>query len=110
MRLLAIVPGLLTVVSAAPLPRAGAERELATVKARIMAADYGADLPALDRLRVAAAAWWDDSRVAPLARYWSGFASWRMAINGASSGMEQDVLRAHLERALADFETAARLQ
>ena len=107
MRLLAIVPGLLTVVSATSAP---AEQELAAVKARIMAADYAADLPALARLRETASLWWGDPQVGHLARYWSGFASWRLAMNGASSGMKSDALQVHLERALADLETAAHLR
>ena len=45
-----------------------------------------------------------------LARYWAGFASWRLAINGASHGMSAEDLRENLETAAADFEASIRLR
>src|SRR5262245_43087416 len=103
MRLLAMIPGLLTAVS--PVPH-----DLAVLKARIMAADYAADLPALSRLRTEVQPLADDPQLGHLALYWSGFASWRLAMNGAVRGMKSEEIKPHLERALADFEASAAMR
>ena len=83
---------------------------LATTKAQIMAADYGADVAALARLRDAVAPLGAHPEHGYLAHYWAGFASWRIAINGASNGMKGDDLRANLERAVGDFEASIALR
>lgn len=87
-----------------------AEHQLTAAKAQIMTADYRADLAGLTRLRDAVTPLTADPAWGYLAHYWSGFASWRVAINGASKGMSQDDLRANLEKALADFEASIRLR
>ena len=88
----------------------GAEGQLAAAKAELMRADYRADLPGLARLRERVAPLESDPALGYLARYWAGYASWRIAINGASNKMSNDDLQANLERALADFEVAIRLR
>lgn len=87
----------------------GPERRLATAKAAIMSADYRADLPALTRLREEVLPLGPDPELGYLAHYWAGFASWRIALNGANHGMSAADLREHLEAAAADFEVSARL-
>ncbi len=82
---------------------AEAERLLVTAKAKMMSADYRADLDDLARWREKVLPLADDPNVGYLAHYWTGFASWRIAINGASIGMSNKELKAHLERAAADF-------
>ncbi len=72
--------------------------DLVKMKARVMSADYRGDIEELARLRDELA---NDKSY--LGRYWSGFASWRMAINGASPGMKQDEMMKHLRTASADF-------
>ncbi len=81
-------------------------RKLTALKAEAMSADYRGDLTELARLRDAAAALAADPEHGYLARYWSGYASWRLAINGANGAMSQGELRAHLERAAAEMEAA----
>jgi len=73
-----------------------------------MAADYRADLATLAALRTEIAPLMDDPTLGYLASYWSGFASWRIAINGASANMSQADLKANLARAASDFETSVR--
>jgi len=87
-----------------------AERRLIAAKAEIMSADYRADLAGLARLRDAVLPLAADPAFGYLARYWAGYASWRVAINGASKAMSQEDLRANLERASADFEASIRLR
>ncbi len=84
--------------------------ELVAIKAKTMAADYRADLPALAEQRAAALPLADDPESGYLARYWAGFASWRSAINGANGGMSPDLLKSHLDAAVADFESSTRLR
>jgi hypothetical protein len=91
-------------------PPKTAEQQLTAAKAQIMTADYQADLAGLQRLREAVVPLGADPAWGYLAHYWAGFASWRLAINGASHGMSAGDLRAHLERALADFEASIRLR
>src|SRR2546422_4280154 len=59
-----------------------AAQELAKLKAKLMSADYRADIDELSRLRDDVARLGNDQDLGYLAHYWSGFASWRMAING----------------------------
>jgi tetratricopeptide (TPR) repeat protein len=73
---------------------------LVNLKSEVMSADYRADLPALAKLRDEAQAMNGDY----LAQYWSAYASWRIAINGAARGMSKEELTANLEQALGGFE------
>lgn len=86
--------------------QAPAEAQLAAAKQRIMAADYRADLAGLARLRDEAARLEGDSALGYLAYYWAGFASWRIAINGASHQMSVPDLQANLQKAKVDFEAS----
>jgi len=91
-------------------PPETAEQRLAAAKAQIMAADYGADLAGLSRLRDEVLPLTADPAWGYLAHYWAGFASWRLAINGGSHGMSAQDLRANMDRAAADFEASIRLR
>lgn len=82
--------------------------KLVDAKAKLMAADYGADLSTLASVRDQLEPLKNDPALGYLADYWRGYASWRIAINGANASMSQDDLRAHLDRAAADFESSAR--
>ena len=77
--------------------------DLVKTKARVMSADYRGDLAELARLRDELQ---DDKTY--LGRYWSGFASWRIAINGANQGMKPDELMKNLRLAATDFYASAR--
>ena len=81
-------------------------RKLVALEAEAMSADYRGDLEELARLRDTAAALAADPRHGYLARYWSGYASWRLAINGANGKLGAEELRTHLERAAAEMEAA----
>ncbi len=87
-----------------------AARELAKLKAKVMAADYRANLEELARLRDELSRWRDDRELEYLARYWSGFASWRLAINGANHDMKADELTTNLKKAATEFYSAMRLK
>jgi len=89
-------------VRAAPSVRS----QLVALKKQAMAADYRADLGALGRVRAALAPLRADTEVGFLADYWSGYASWRIALNGANAAMKPEELESHLERAVGDFEVA----
>jgi len=96
-----------------PQPRLAtgdAGRHLVTAKPKLMSADYRADLDELARLREEVVPLMDDPALGYLAHYWAGFASWRIAINGANHGMSTQDLMAHLERAGTDFEESVRLR
>jgi hypothetical protein len=84
--------------------------DLPALKAKVMRADYRADIAELTRLRDEIARRHYDADVVYLARYWSGFASWRIAINGANNGMKGDQLKTSLQNAAADFYAAMRLK
>ena len=104
---------MLTVVAmhtsgAAPLP--SGTPDLVRAKAQIMAADYRGDLVELARLRAELDPWPEQQELAYLAAYWRGFASWRIAINGASRGMKSEDLANHLKVAAADLFTSVRLK
>lgn len=79
---------------------------LEAVEAEALTADYRADLGALAKLRNRAGDLVSDPQWGYLAHYWSGFASWRSAINGTSKGMSEADLRGNLEHAAAEFEAA----
>lgn len=91
---------------AAP-PSPGTEQApLADAKRAIMDADYRADLAALTRWRGEVRRLAVPAESRHLALYWSGFASWRLAINGSSRGMTPADLVTALDQALADFEAS----
>jgi hypothetical protein len=93
--------------TAAPVhPSNETGRHLAAAKQQIMAADYHADLAGLARLRGEVARLEGDPALGYLAHYWAGFASWRLAINGASRQMSAADLKANLQNAKADFEAS----
>jgi hypothetical protein len=96
--------------SAKPAIEDDARRRLVAAKARIMAADYRADLTELARVREEIVPLAGDATDGYLVRYWAGYASWRVALNGASHGMSSDELRGNLERAAADFDAATALR
>lgn len=85
-------------------------QDLAKLKASVMAADYKGDLTELARLRDELAKWPKDRPDAYLARYWSGFASWRMAINGANQKMTSEELTKNLKEAASSFYAAIKLK
>ncbi len=85
-------------------------QELAKLKAKVMSADYRADLPELARLRDELDQWPKERELAYLARYWGGFASWRIAINGANNNMKTDEQVTNLKNAAADFYKAIALK
>ena len=94
------------VASAAVARPTRVERKLVAIKADLMSADYRADLPKLASLRSRAAQLSDDPNLGYLADYWSGFASWRIVVNGVSAKMSPEEAKAHLGRAVADFESS----
>src|SRR3989442_6811492 len=96
------------VTSAAAARPSRVERKLVAIKADLMSADYRADLPKLASLRSRAAQLSDDPRLGYLADYWSGFASWRIVVNGVSAKMSPEEAKEHLGRAVADFESSIR--
>jgi hypothetical protein len=79
---------------------------LVAAKAGLMSADYRADLAELASLRIRVTAMREDPSLGYLADYWSGYASWRLALNGASLKMSQEDLKANLERGASDFEAS----
>jgi hypothetical protein len=90
-----------------PLPReASARDKLVAAKAAVMSADYRADLGRLAALRAEIAPLRGDPEVGYLADYWSGFAGWRLAINGANSDMKDEELVKHLTLSAGDLESS----
>src|SRR5882762_8397081 len=96
------------IASAAAARTSRVERKLVSIKADVMSADYRADLPELAALRLRAAALSSDTKLGYLADYWSGFASWRIVLNGAGPKMTPDEAKSHLGRAVTDFESSIR--
>jgi tetratricopeptide (TPR) repeat protein len=97
----------------APAPdqgRGDAVRHLVTAKPKLMSADYRGDVDELARLREEVLRLADDSALGYLARYWAGFASWRIAINGANRGMSMQDITANMEKAAADLDASIRLK
>ena len=80
------------------------EHGLIAIKAEAMTADYHGDLSALASLRGRAAELSNDPDFGYLADYWSGFASWRIVVNGAGPKMPREEAIAHLREAATDFE------
>jgi len=84
---------------------------LAEAKARLMRADYRADLAELARVRDSVLPGLDGSSgVGHLVGYWRGFASWRIAINGINKALPPAEVRTSLERALAELDGAIALE
>jgi hypothetical protein len=69
-----------------------------------MAADYRGDVRGLLVLRSKLTALRADASLGYLADYWSGYAAWRAAMNGASRSLAPSEMEAHLARAAADFQ------
>jgi hypothetical protein len=84
--------------------------QLAALKAKVMSADYRGDLAELGRLRDELGNFPSDARLAWLARYWRGFASWRMAINGGNQSIKREELGVHLQQAATDFYLSIRMK
>src|SRR3979411_3220558 len=87
------------VASAARAGTSRSERELTKIKAAVMSADYRADLAELTSLQARAARLSGDPQLGYLADYWSGFAGWRIVLNGAGTKLGADEAKAHLARA-----------
>src|SRR5712691_11054178 len=96
------------VAAAAAARPSRVERKLVEMKAAVMSADYQSDLAKLASLRDRAAKLSSDPKLGYLADYWSGFASWRIVVNGVNNKMSPDEAQAHLGRAAADFESSIR--
>ena len=92
------------VASAATARQSRVERKLVAIKAEAMSADYRADLPKLAVLRSRAAQLSSDPKLGYLADYWSGYASWRIVINGGK--MAPAETKSHIDDAVADFESS----
>jgi tetratricopeptide (TPR) repeat protein len=75
-----------------------------------MSADYRAEIDELSRLRDEVARLGPDRDLGYLAHYWSGFASWRMAINGANHQMKTEDMKTHLQKAATEFYRSLRLK
>jgi len=93
-----------------PAPATAVAHELAVLKGKLMSADYRGDLAELGKLRDDVKRYKTDADVGYLACYWSGFASWRLAINGLNQDMPEDELRQHLLHAAADMYSAIKLR
>ncbi len=91
-----------SVVAAEP----STKNRLIKAKADVMDADYRGDLSRLASLREEIKPLSGDPALGYLADYWTGFAGWRLAINGANAQMSHDDLVANLDRAVADFESS----
>ena len=96
----------LVVLGALPQQAADPRGALVEMKARLMAADYGADLEGLRRLREELEPFFDDPEHGPVARYWAGFAHWRTAINEPNVTGGTEGVEAELRAALTQFEAA----
>ena len=92
------------VASAAAARQSRVERKLVAIKAEAMSADYRADLPKLEVLRSRAAELSSDPKLGYLANYWSGFASWRIVLNGPTLAPAE--MKSHIDDAVADFESS----
>ena len=91
----------------APTPQKAADPRaaVASLAARIRAADYAADRPALVKLFEDLAPY-TSGPMAARARYWRGFAMWRRALNGFNDNADKAELAADLKRGIEEFEGA----
>jgi hypothetical protein len=78
---------------------------VASLAARIRAADYAADRPALAKLFEELAPY-TSGPLASRARYWRGFAMWRRALNGFNDDADKAELAADLRKGIEEFEGA----
>jgi hypothetical protein len=78
---------------------------VASLAARIRAADYAADRPALAKLFEEMAPY-TSGPLASRARYWRGFAMWRRALNGFNDNADNAELAADLRKGIEEFEGA----
>jgi len=92
--------------ASAPSQPIATRDKLVAAKAATMDADYRGDLAALATLRTQSAALSADPSLGYLADYWSGYASHRLAMNGAGANMPLDEMKQHLERAIAGYESS----
>jgi hypothetical protein len=93
--------------SAAPASQKAADphEAVASLAARIRAADYAADRPALTKLFEEMAPY-TSGPLASRARYWRGFAMWRRALNGFNDDADKAELAADLRKGIEEFEGA----
>jgi hypothetical protein len=91
----------------APTPQKAADPRsaVASLAARIRAADYAANRPALAKLFEDLAPY-TSGLLASRARYWRGFAMWRRALNGFNDDADKAELAADLKRGIEEFEGA----
>ena len=80
--------------------------KLIALKGAVMSADYRADIPRLTALRTEAKALSGDSELGYLADYWSGYASWRIVVNGVNAKMTAEEAKTNLNQAAEDFESS----
>ena len=80
--------------------------QLTRLVAQVQKADYEGDRPALQRLFGELAPFADDPATASLVRYWRGFAVWRRALNGFNDSPPAADLRADLDQAVTQFDSA----
>src|SRR5437660_7309801 len=97
-------------ISAQQATTTPATQELAKFKAKLMSADYRADIDELSRLKDEVAKLATDRDLGYLAQYWSGFASWRIAMNGANRQMKTEDQKMHLLKAATAFYSSIRLK
>ena len=94
--------------TAAPQKAASPHSAVASLAARIRAADYAADRPALAKLFEEMAPYTSGS-LASRARYWRGFAMWRRALNGFNDNADKAELAADRRKGIEEFEGATAL-
>ena len=82
--------------------------KLMTLKAATMSADYRGDIPQLMSLRTQASALANDRKLGYLADYWSGYAGWRVLLNGNAKTPAPDEAMAIAEQAAQAFESSIR--
>lgn len=85
-------------------------QRLHDVKAKLMSADYRADLDELSRGREALTTLKSHPTLGYLACYWSGFAGIRLAMNGTNRQMTPVEVERNLMAALRDSEESLRLK
>ena len=79
--------------------------KLVTLKSAVMSADYRGDIARLTDLRGEAGQMSNDRKLGYLADYWSGYASWRIATNAATT-MKAEEIQTELSLAAKDFESS----
>lgn len=82
--------------------------KLVALKSAVMSADYRGDLAKLTELRTEASQLSNDRKLGYLADYWSGYASWRIVLNGMGTTVKADQAQAEVARGAEAFESAIR--